>query len=75
MISPMRASSAALRGKLPAVAAVPVASAIVASQLFFPPVVGLANNGDFERVIYSGFLRAASSVASVGVSRCMTLTP
>ncbi|HKD17770.1 MAG TPA: hypothetical protein VKG23_07860 [Thermoanaerobaculia bacterium] len=33
-----------------------VAAAILAVQLFVPPVVGLADNGDYERVIgYAGF--------------------
>jgi len=39
-----------------AAAAVAVAAAILASQLLVPPVVGLADNGDYERVMgYAGF--------------------
>jgi hypothetical protein len=43
------------RSVLPLVAA-GVAAALLALQLFIPPIVGLANNGDFERVMgYAGF--------------------
>ncbi len=39
-----------------AAAAVAVAAAILASQLFVQPVVGLADNGDYQRVMgYAGF--------------------
>jgi hypothetical protein len=43
-------------GRLLAPAAGLVAASILAAQLLVPPVVGLANNGDFERVMgYAGF--------------------
>ncbi len=44
------------RNALLAAAAIAVAAGILAAQLFVPPVVGLADNGDYERVIgYAGF--------------------
>lgn len=48
--------SARLRRLAPAVLAAVAASGILAAQLLVPPVVGLANNGDFESVMgYVGF--------------------
>lgn len=39
----------------PVVAAIAVAVAILAAQLLVPPIIGLANNGDFEKVMgYAG---------------------
>jgi hypothetical protein len=41
---------------MPTLAAVGAAAALLATQLLVPPVVGLANNGDFESVMgYVGF--------------------
>ena len=38
------------------IAAVGVAASILSAQLFVPPIIGLANNGDFEKVMgYAGF--------------------
>jgi hypothetical protein len=51
----MQADKAWVR-RLPTAVCVGAASAIAATQLLFAPVVGLANNGDFERVMgYVGF--------------------
>lgn len=45
-------------------AALGAAAAILASQLLIPPVVGLADNGDFERVMgYAGFQHTTSDSA------------
>ncbi|HTY43230.1 MAG TPA: hypothetical protein VMH79_15270 [Thermoanaerobaculia bacterium] len=46
------------------VAAVAVAAALLAGQLLVPPIVGLANNGDFERVLGPVGLRAAATERS-----------
>ncbi len=44
--------------------ALAAAAAILASQLLVPPVVGLANNGDFEKVMgYAGFQYLPGSAA------------
>ena len=45
-------------------AALSAAAAILAAQLFVPPVVGLADNGDYERVMgYAGFQHTTADPA------------
>jgi hypothetical protein len=45
----------ALRGYGAAAAAVAAAAVLVSAQLFVPPIIGLANNGDFGRIMeYAG---------------------
>jgi len=45
----------ALQGRAASVAAVLAAAVLVSAQLFVPPIVGLANNGDFGRMMeYAG---------------------
>jgi len=51
-------------GALVLAAAVAAAAAILASQLFVAPVVGLADNGDYERVMgYAGFQHTTTDSA------------
>src|SRR5262245_33824286 len=47
--------AARLRGRGASIAAVAASAIIVSAQLFVPPIVGLANNGDFGRMMeYAG---------------------
>jgi hypothetical protein len=44
-----------LRARAASIAAVAAAAALVSLQLFVPPIVGLANNGDYGRMMdYAG---------------------
>ena len=54
----MRARSSGVRPVV--LAAMAAAAALYAVQLLLPPIVGLANNGDFERVLGPVGLRAAA---------------